>query len=222
LRAKSTLQALARDTVEGYFHTVAVVPDEMRSRLFSAVFQRELQGYRAVEVMRRHAQRAPTDHALSLVQYLDIKTYLVGDILTKVDRASMAHALEVRVPLLDHTLVEWLSGLPPPLKLHGAEGKYLFKRALAPYLPEDLLYRAKMGFAVPLAGWFRGPLRERLRAAVLGPVLAESNIFDRDYLIQLLAQHQCGARDYSASLWSLLMFEAFLRRVGLGPGGVAA
>jgi len=222
LRAKSTFQALARDTVEGYFHTVAVVPDAMRSRLFSAVFQRELQGYRAVEVMRRHAQRAPTDHALSLVQYLDIKTYLVGDILTKVDRASMAHALEVRVPLLDHTLVEWLSGLPPPLKLRGAEGKYLFKRALAPYLPEDLLYRAKMGFAVPLASWFRGPLRERLRAAVLGPVLAESGIFDRDYLIQLLAQHQCGARDYSASLWSLLMFEAFLRRVGLGPGGIAA
>lgn len=224
LRAKSTLQALARDTLEGYFHCVCIVADDMRAQLFSASFRRQLQGYRAVDVLRYHAQRAPTDHPLSLVQYLDMKTYLVGDILTKVDRASMAHGLEVRVPLLDHQLVEWLSSLPPRLKLHGAEGKFLFKRALAPYLPQDILYRPKMGFAVPLAAWFRGPLRERLHAAVLGPVLAQSGIFERGYLIQLLAQHQCEARDYSATLWSLLMFEAFLRRVGLGAssGGAEA
>ncbi len=213
LRGKSTFQSLARDSVEGYFHSVSVLHDDMRRRLFSDGFKRALQGYRAVEVMRRHAERAPTDHPLSLVQYLDMKTYLVGDILTKVDRASMAHALEVRVPLLDHDLVEWLSSLPPEVKLRGTEGKYLLKKAMEPHLPHEILYRPKMGFSVPLASWFRGPLKERVQDAILGPVLADSGVFDQGYLKHLVAQHQSGVRDYSASLWSLLMFESFLRLV---------
>jgi len=212
LRAKSTFQALARDTAEGYFHSVSAMHDGMRERLFSESFKRELQGHRAVDVLREHAARAPTDHPLSLVQYLDIKTWLVGDILTKVDRASMAHALEVRVPILDHPLVEWMSALPPDLKLRGREGKYLFKKTMEPLLPNDILYRPKMGFSMPLIHWFRGPLRQRLRDAVLGPVLEESGLFDRRYLEQLVQQHQSGRRDHSHPLWSLLMFEAFLRR----------
>lgn len=212
-RAKSTLEAMARDNVEGYFHSVSILGDALRRRLFSDQFHRELQGYRAVEVLRHYAEQAPTAEPLSLVQYLDLKTYLVGDILTKVDRASMAHALEVRVPLLDHPLVEWISGLPPTWKLHGSNSKYLFKQALRAYLPDSILDRPKMGFAVPLASWFRGPLRERLRAAVLGPVLAESGFFDTSFLRQLLDQHQSGRRDHSAPLWSLLMFEAFYRRL---------
>ena len=212
LRAKSTFEALARDSVEGYFHSVSLLGDDLRKRLFSNAFQKRLNGYSAVEVLRGHAKNAP-DHPLSKVQYLDMKTYLVGDILTKVDRASMAHALEVRVPLLDHKLVEWMSGLPPELKLHGREGKYIFKKALQPYLPNDILYRPKMGFAVPLASWFRGPLRQRLRDAVLGNVLAESGLFNLDFLREMVDQHQSGLRDYSAPLWSLLMFESFMRNM---------
>ncbi len=213
-RAKATLEALARDSIEGYFHSVSILGDPLRQQLFSASFRRQLQGYQAVEVLREHARRAPTEDSLSLVQYLDLKTYLAGDILTKVDRASMAHALEVRVPLLDHPLVEWLSGLPPSWKLRGREGKYLFKKALRPYLPDTILYRPKMGFAVPLASWFRGPLRTRVRDAVLGPLLAESGLFNPDFLQHLVDQHRTGQRDNSAALWTLLMFEAFLRRLG--------
>ena len=126
-----------------------------------------------VEVFRRHAARAGTDDPLALIQYLDLKTYLVGDINTKVDRASMAHSLEVREPLMDHPLVEWLATLPSSLKVRGGEGKYLLKKAMEPHLPHELLYRPKMGFAVPLARWFRGPLRERVRDAVLGERLAD-------------------------------------------------
>ncbi len=211
-RAKSTFQAMARDSLEGYLHSVSILSDEMRGRLFSEGLKRDLQGYRAVEVFRRHARNAPSDHPLSLVQYLDLKTYLPGDILTKVDRASMAHALEVRVPILDHQLVEWISGLPPQMKLRGREGKYLFKKALEPRLPHEILYRPKMGFAVPLASWFRGPLRERVRDAVLGEAMADSGLFDRSYLKRLVEQHQSGVRDYSAPLWTLLMFESFLRK----------
>src|SRR4029079_18886782 len=123
--------------------------DRVRDQLFSNQFRSRLQGYRAIEVMRAHALNAPTDDPLSVIQYIDMKTYLPGDILTKVDRASMAHALEVRVPLLDHEFVEWVSGLPPDMKLRGSEGKYIFKKAMEKYLPDDILYRKKQGFAVP-------------------------------------------------------------------------
>ena len=183
----------------------------MRAQLFSDRFRRELQGYGAVDVLRRHAARAPSDHPLSLVQYLDLKTYLPGDINTKVDRASMAHSLEVREPLMDHPLVEWLSNLPPDLKLRNGEGKYLLKKALQPWLPDEILYRPKMGFAVPLERWFRGPLKQRVRDAVLGDRLASTGWFDRKYLQHLVDAHQSGVRDYSSPLWTLLMFEAFLR-----------
>jgi asparagine synthase (glutamine-hydrolysing) len=212
-RAKSTFEALARDSVEGYFHTISIMGDHMRQRLFSDSFKRSLQGYQAVEVLAAHAKKSPAQDSLSLVQYLDLKTYLVGDILTKVDRASMAHALEVRVPLLDHKLVEWMSGLPPEAKLRGGEGKYVFKKALEPYLPEDILYRDKMGFSVPLASWFRGPLRKRVSDALLGDTLANTGMFNRSFLQEMLDHHQSGRRDYSAPLWTLLMFEAFLRNL---------
>lgn len=211
LRAKSTFEALARDDVEGYFHSVSILGDSIRATLFSSAFHSELQGHRAVDVFREHARNAP-EHPLSRVQYLDMKTYLVGDILTKVDRASMAHGLEVRVPILDHKLVEWMAGLPPGLKLRGKEGKYLFKKSLESRLPKEILYRPKMGFAVPLAGWFRGPLRERVRKSLLGPTMLESGIFDGNFLRQIVDQHQSGRRNFSDPIWTLLMFEAFLRK----------
>jgi len=213
LRAKSTFQALARDSVEAYFNGVSILRDPMRDELFSNGLKAKLGGYNAVEVFRAHAARAGTDEPLSLVQYLDLHTYLVGDINTKVDRASMAHSLEVREPLMDHPLVEWLATLPPGLKIRGGEGKYLLKRAMAPHLPHELMYRPKMGFAVPLAAWFRGPLRERVRESLLGERLLETGFFQPAYLRRLVDHHQSGLRDYSASIWTLLMFDGFLRNV---------
>ncbi|MEK7314671.1 MAG: XrtA/PEP-CTERM system amidotransferase [Candidatus Eisenbacteria bacterium] len=213
LRAKTTFQGIARDSVDGYFHSVSLFGTQQRRELFSDSFRRGLQGYNAVEVLRRHARRAPVEDSLSMVQYLDLKTYLPGDILTKVDRASMAHSLEVRVPLLDHPLVEWMAKIPPSLKLRGNEGKYVLKRALEPYLPADILYRPKMGFSVPLTSWFRGPLRERMREAVLGPSMRELGIFNFTTIERMVDHHQAGRRDYSAPLWSLLMFESSLKRL---------
>lgn len=213
LRAKTTLQALACDDVEAYFHSVCTTSMAMRQQLYSASFKRELQGYSALTVFREHASRAPTDHPLLLAQYLDLKTWLPGDILTKVDRASMAHSLEVRVPLLDHRLVEWASSLPPGLKLKGSIGKYIFKKALEPNLPHDVLYRTKMGFSVPLAAWLRGPLARRARKALLTGAVAECGYFEPAVLERLLRQHASGRRDHSATLWKLLMLDAFLRRM---------
>jgi len=210
-RAKSTFESIARDSLEGYFHSVSTLSDELRSNLFSAKLKQDLQGYKAVEVFRRHADNAQTDNPLSLVQYLDIKTYLPGDILTKVDRASMAHALEVRVPLLDHQLVEWMAGLSPDIKLKGRVGKYIFKKSLEAYLPDDILYRPKMGFSVPLDAWFKGPLKQKVREALLGGTITQSGLFNQKFIEHMVAQHQSGLKDYSTPIWSLLMFEAFLR-----------
>jgi len=199
--------------VGAYFHSVSLMRGPMREQLFSAEFKRQRGGYGAREVFDRHAAQAGTDDPLALIQYLDLKTYLVGDINTKVDRASMAHSLEVREPLMDHKLVEWLATLPSNLKVRGREGKFLLKKAMEPHLPQDVLYRPKMGFAVPLERWFRGPLKQRVRDAVLGERLASTGWFNRPYLEHLVSAHQAGTRDYSSPLWTLLMFEAFLRNV---------
>ena len=216
LRAKTTLQALARDSVSAYFHSVSTVGDGLRARIFSPAFKSRLQGYNAVAVLQGHAQHAP-EHPLSAIQYLDFKTYLVGDINTKVDRASMAHALEVREPLMDHKLVEWIASLAPDLKLKGQEGKYIFKKSLEPYLPDDVLYRPKMGFAVPLARWFRGPLRERIRSAVRSPALGDTGFFNMETLGSLADEHISGISDHSTALWTILMFDAFLRNAHAAP-----
>lgn len=210
-RAKTTFESLSCDLVEGYFHSVSLLPDRVRNQLFSAQFKRDLNGYNAIEVMRGHARNAPSGDPLATLQYLDLKTYLPGDILTKVDRASMAHSLEVRVPLLDHKLVEWVSGLDSSLKLKAGEGKYIFKKSMEPYLGKNILYRPKMGFSIPLADWLRGPLHEKMRAAIANPLMMKSGIFNQSYLQQLLEQHQSGMHDHSIALWSVLMFEAFLQ-----------
>lgn len=211
-RGKTTFQALARDSVDAYFHTISVLRDEERRALYSSDFRHRLGGYEAVEVLRRHALQAPTDQALALIQYLDYKTYLPGDINTKVDRASMAHALEVRVPFLDHTLIEWAARLPEALKLAGGEGKRVLKKAFEPLLPHEILYRQKMGFAVPLADWFRGPLNETARQALTGERMGGSGFFDPGTLQRIYTEHTSGRRDWGSAIWSLICFDRFLAR----------
>jgi asparagine synthase (glutamine-hydrolysing) len=219
-RAKTTFEALSRTSVEAYFHSVSVLSDTLRRDLYSARLRTELGGYQARDVLQRHARAADTDDPLALIQYLDLKTYLVGDINTKVDRASMAHSLEVREPLMDHPLVEWMATLPSDLKMRGGESKFLLKKAMEGRLPEEVLYRPKMGFAVPLARWFRGPLRERVRQALEGGELASSGLFNPSFLKRLADEHASGLRDRSAPIWSLLMFDAFLRNVLAGTPAV--
>jgi asparagine synthase (glutamine-hydrolysing) len=212
-RAKTTFEALARNSVEAYFHSMSLIRNPERMRLYSDRFKAELGGYTAQQVFSRHAVRAGTDDPLALIQYIDLHTYLVGDINTKVDRASMAHSLEVREPLMDHELVEWLATLPSSLKMRGQESKFLLKKSMEPHLPADIMYRPKMGFAVPLARWFRGPLRERVRSVLTGGPMVESGWFNPQTIRTMVDQHESGARDHSTPIWTMLMYDAFLRRV---------
>lgn len=211
LRGKSTFQSLALDSVGGYLQGVSLSKPDLRQGLYSGAFRSALQGYDSRAVFERHLQGRDFPDAVGMVQYLDLKTYLVGDILTKVDRASMAHGLEVRGPFLDYTLVEWAATLPSRFKLHGGTGKYLLKKSLEKLLPEDLLYRQKMGFAVPLARWFRGPLRVRVAALPDSPWLLADGLFQRGGLAKMVELHLSGRRDFSPGIWSLLMLEGFLR-----------
>ena len=220
LRAKTTFQELAQNSEEAFFQSLSQLNDGLRNRLYSDRFRSELQAYHGIEVLRGHMRAAPTEDSLSKVQYADMKMYLPGDILTKVDRASMANSLEVRVPMLDHRFLGWAFGVPSELKLKNREGKHILKTALEPHVPKEILYRPKMGFSIPLRDWFRGPLRERVRAAVTGPTLDETGWFNKSFLRSLIDQHQSGRRDNSTVLWSLLMFESFLRRVHHGTNVV--
>ncbi len=216
LRAKTTFQSLAMDTAEGYFHGVSLLNNAQRKALFSDELYQELQGYTALEVFREHQANFDGHDPLSLIQYLDIKTYLVGDILTKVDRASMAHSLEVRVPFLDHKFVEWSATVPTTLKIKNGCGKYLLKKAMEAHLPHDVLYRKKMGFRVPLADWFRGPLKQKLRDALLSNQMKETGLFNMQTIEKWLDDHQSGRKEYSAPLWTLLMFASFYKQVQQG------
>ena len=222
LRARATLQELAADAAAAYFSSVSICGDNLRQRLFSPELRRDLLGYNACELLREHIDGAGSRNPLSQVQYADFKTWLPGGILTKVDRASMANSLEVRAPLLDHTFVEWAARLPPSLKLQRGESKYIFKKALEPFVDPRILYRPKQGFVVPLAEWFRGPLRSRVRETLCGSTLRECGLFDVAMIETLLSQHQSGKRDHSAVLWLLSMFESFLRRVHAAPSAAAA
>ncbi len=211
VRGKTTFQALARDSVAAYLHGVSYLGEELRVQMYSDTFKRQLAGYRSIEVFRRHMENCPADDALSQVQYLDFKTYLPGDILTKVDRASMAHSLEVRVPFLDHEFVDWVSGIPARLKLKGGDGKHILKSSLADTLPREILYRTKMGFAVPLSAWFRESLIPEIERVVSSDRLERTGIFDMAFLQRLAHEHTTGRRDHGSILWALLMFEGFLR-----------
>ena len=211
-RGKTTFQALARESRYAYQHGVSIFSEENRNWLFSDSLKRDLQGYTSREVYDRYLVGKEFDDPLRMVQYLDFKTYLPGDILTKVDRASMAHSLEVRVPFLDHTFVEWTAGLPSSLKLTGGESKAVLKRALEPVLPREVLYREKMGFGVPLTLWFRDSLRERMSNVITGERLLATGLFSPAGLQRIAAEHTSGKRNYAGALWALLMLDGFIQR----------
>lgn len=212
-RAKATLEALSRDRASGYFRAITVLPDELRARLFSGDLHNSLAGYDPVSVIRDFAAQADSDNPLRVAQYVDMKTWLAGRMLVKVDRAAMANSLEVRPPLLDPSLVQWAIGLPDRLKVNGFEGKWILKRALEPLLPRELLYRTKQGFSMPLAGWLRGGLTPRIATlTATDSRLSTSGLFDMDFVRRLAADHSAGRADNSQVLWALIMFDAFLAK----------
>ncbi len=212
-RAKSTLLALAAGGGEAYARSVGVTTPEVRARLFSNAAQTALGGYRAEERYVATMANAPARDAIDRAQYADLKHWLPGDILTKVDRTSMAVGLEAREPLLDHRLVEFCATLPVGMRLRHGEGKWLMKKAMEPYLPKEILYRPKMGFVTPISGWFRGALAGEASALGSSRMLAETGWFDMAAITALAEAHRGGRAEHGRTLWQLMMLERSLKRV---------
>ncbi|HQR33979.1 MAG TPA: asparagine synthase-related protein, partial [Blastocatellia bacterium] len=210
LRAKATLRNLSLEPAQAYFHSVYGATANERDGLLSREVHAELRGYDPFELFAEHYRRPTIDDPIARAQYADIKLYLADDILTKVDRASMAVSLEVRCPLLDHRLMELAAKMPSSLKLRGREGKYIFKRAVSELLPPEILTRRKQGFVVPLAEWLRTDLRE-LAESLLFDSTANDDWLESPAVAKLWQRHQSGLRDYSRPLWSVLMFRMWQR-----------
>ena len=215
LRAKTTLLSLAGSGERGYARALSVVPPENRFDLYSPDLAGQLGSYRAEEPLLDLMAQAPVRSGLDMAQYADLKFWLPGDILTKVDRTSMATSLEAREPLLDHRLVEFAAGLPDGLRVKGRQGKWLLKKAMERYLPDDILYRPKQGFVTPIAEWLRGPLAGKARGIAKSAMLARTGWFDNARLSQIAEDHIAGRADHSRLLWQLVMLDRSLARLGI-------
>jgi asparagine synthase (glutamine-hydrolysing) len=206
-RAKSTLNFLANELGDAYFTHMSVFRDTDGGDYLSPDMKLQLGGYSPREHFRdRFASRrhlAP----LQQMQAVDLETYLPGDILVKVDRATMAFSVEGRCPWLDYRLAELSRGLPANLNLRGSINKYAFKKAMAPYVPEELIVRPKMGFAVPLASWFRTALKPIFENLVFQPEM--ERYLALGAVRKLWLQHQAKTHNHDRKLWNFLMLAAW-------------
>lgn len=213
LRAKTTLLALADDAGAAYAKAVGVTVPQVRLGLYTDAARTALGGHRAetryVETMRN----APARDGLDAAQYADFKHWLPGDILTKMDRTSMAVSLEAREPLLDYRFIEFAATLPASMRIRGGQGKWLMKKALEPYLPRDILYRPKMGFVTPVSAWFRKALADEAAGLARSRVLAASGWFEPAAIARLAEEHRSGRAEHGRTLWQLMMLERSLARL---------
>jgi asparagine synthase (glutamine-hydrolysing) len=209
---RNYLHNVSLDATERYLDSVSVFTALNRRSLYTGDFTRQLGGGSLASArFQNYAGHVSDADPLSTLLYLDSKTYLPGDILTKVDRMSMAVSLEARAPLLDHKLIEFVTRIPASLKMRGLEGKHIFKRAISDFVPAEILHRPKQGFGVPINQWINVELRGRIRETITEPRARERGYVEPAYITRLLDEHERGRRDHSTQLWSLFMLELWQR-----------
>ncbi|MGB0909854.1 MAG: asparagine synthase (glutamine-hydrolyzing), partial [Nitrospirales bacterium] len=209
-RGKATFENLARSHIEGYFRSISALHPDMKQQLLHPQVQESLRGYDTADVLRKYYDKAHQADPMSRILYVDVKTYMTDDILAKVDRASMAHSLEVRAPMLDHRFMELAARIPASLKLQGTTGKHILKKSLEGTLSHDILYRNKMGFAVPLERWFRVELKDTAHTLLFQE--QTHNYLNMDTVRTLWKEHQSGLRNRATELWTVLMFRMWERQ----------
>jgi asparagine synthase (glutamine-hydrolysing) len=211
-KGRTLINTLAVEPDLGFYMANAFCSDALWQQVCAPEFARRMTGYHPSEVTV-HAYRHCDGHDhLSRILYADVKTYLPGDILVKVDRMSMANSLEVRAPIMDHEVFELAAQIPSRLKLNGSEKKYILKEAFKPLLSEETLYRRKMGFSVPLAQWLRVELRPLTESLLFASDAGVYNYLSAPVLNRIWQRHQSGKGDYGSILWSALCFELWWRR----------
>lgn len=213
-RGKNYLFNISLDAAGRYIDSISHFNGPRKRSLYSNEVKTKMNGSfaRGEKLFRQIAVSAASVDAVENLLYLDSKTYLPGDILTKVDRMTMAASLEARSPLLDHKLIEYVTRIPSSMKLRGSETKYIFKRAIRDLVPHEILRREKQGFGVPINEWINLQLKDRITGDLSDRRSLERGYFDPKYVGLLLDEHSRGRRDHSHALWTLWMLELWHRR----------
>ena len=211
-RAHRVATTMALEPWQRYARWVSYFRDYEADRLYTPEYAASLPAERfAPGVIGAAWDSTPADNITERVLGTDVETYLPGDLLVKMDIATMAHSLEVRSPFLDHVFMESVARMPASAKLRGRTTKHLLKEAVRPWLPDDVIDRPKMGFGVPLADWFRGPLRDLPGDILLDPTATGRGWFERAEIERLIAEHQSAAADHAYKLWTLLQLELWMK-----------
>lgn len=211
VQGKNFLRHVARDDNGRFLESVGLFREDEKDALYTPSFRAQLNGARAEDRLGRHFERFAGLPAQSRMMRFDFETYLPEDVLTKVDRMSMAHSIESRVPLLDNDVIDFAATLPTEFKIHQGRRKHVMKEALKGMVPDAILNRKKQGFGIPLGGWFRGGLTD-VFADVLGSARTrQRGYFQPAFIDRIVQEHLSGRRDHTLQLWQLLVFELWQR-----------
>jgi asparagine synthase (glutamine-hydrolysing) len=211
-RGKNFLRHVARDAQGRYIDSVTFYHADERSALLSPELRRALNGWNSEALFRQPFDRFGHLPVKAQLMAFDFETYLPEDCLVKVDRMSMAHSIESRVPLLDHLVIEFAASLPASMKMPGGRLKHLLKELAFSLVPREILDRPKQGFGVPIGHWFRGELRDAFGDILGSPLARQRGYFDHTFIDRVLAEHLDEKRDHSWRLWQLLVFELWHRQ----------
>src|SRR6266542_4388504 len=210
---RNFIHNISLDPIDRYLDSVSVFTRLNKESLYTDGFRQQLRDEDWVtKCFHKLAAKVDTSKSLDALLYLDSKTYLPGDIMTKVDRMSMAVSLEARAPLLDHKLIDFVTHIPASMKLAGDETKHILKRAVSDLVPKEILNRPKQGFGVPVQDWINQQLRGRMHDVLSDSRTRQRGYVNPAYLEVLLDEHERGRRDHSMGLWALLMLELWHRQ----------
>ncbi|OQW31031.1 MAG: hypothetical protein A4E19_20935 [Nitrospira sp. SG-bin1] len=208
---RNYLRNIGLDAAERFIDSLCLISDDAKSLLLQGSIIDQLNGHDPKKHFRHLFKMGVSNNHIDHQLYLDSKTYLPGDVLTKVDRMTMANSVEARAPFLDHLLIEFASRLPSAWKLKGYESKYILKQAVKGLVPQEILRRQKKGFGVPLGIWIRGELRPMVEGVLTDLTTSQRGIYHQAGVRVLLNEHMRGRRDNSHKLWALLMMELWFR-----------
>jgi asparagine synthase (glutamine-hydrolysing) len=212
VKGKGMLRHLSKDPFERYaglntFREPQYLENLLTKAVLSEAIKRQNGRPDNYTYLKKYYDQQKSSDYLTKIQYVDTKTYLAEDILTKVDRASMFSSLETRAPLLDHEVLELAAKIPSSMKIKNSDTKYILKKSMKGILPDKILYRKKMGFGVPLIHWFKKDLTEYAREMLLSQEAQGRSLFNPRYIQTMIDNHQKKGRDLSARIWALLFFE---------------
>ena len=205
-RAKRFVKGATLPAQYSYLEYISAFNQEDLNNLFSGEVRKETEKYNPQERFFSYFSQAESDDMLNKMLFLDSKTYLPDDLLTLTDKMSMAHSLEVRVPFLDHQLIEFLATVPPRLKIKNLQKKYIHRKAVSKILPKEILQKKKKGFSLPLGSWFRKELRGFVQEVLTQDGIKKTGLFNQKYINQILQEHLSYKADHESKIMALLVF----------------